>query len=94
MQIDRKTIEASLQRKGFVQEVRDHRYYYHELNGRRTGPYTFISTGSSYKTYGVGLLKAMKIQLRLDTLTQVHDLCACPMSREEYIRILHEKGIA
>lgn len=93
MQIDRKTIESSLKKKGFVEEGRDHRYFYHEVDGKRTGPYTFTSRGSSYKTYGDTLLKRMRFQLRLDSMVQVRRLLECPMDGEEYNSILRRKGI-
>ncbi|MDA8240907.1 MAG: hypothetical protein M0Z67_11140 [Nitrospiraceae bacterium] len=93
MPIERKQIETSLRKKGFVQEGGDHRYYYHEVEGKRTGAYTFISHGSGYKVYGDNLLKAMKIQLRLDSTNQVKRLLECPMDAAEYRTILQQKGI-
>ena len=93
MQIDRKTIESSLKKKGFVKEDGDHRYFHHEVDGRRTGVSTFTSHGSGYKTYGITLLKRMRIQLRLDTMLQTRNLLECPMDGEEYNTVLREKGI-
>ncbi len=93
MQIDRKTIESSLRTKGFVEEGGDHKYFYHEVDGKRTGAYTYTSRGSVYKTYGDTLLKRMKIQLRLDSLTQVKRLLECSMDGDEYNSILREKSI-
>ncbi len=93
MQIDRKTIEAALRKKGFVEEGGDHKYFYHEVEGKRTGAYTKTSRGSGYKTYGESLLKPMKIQLRLDSLNQVRRLLECPMDSDEYNGILQNKGI-
>jgi len=43
MPIDRKRIEASLRKKGFIQEGGDHKYFYHEVNGKRTGAYAYVS---------------------------------------------------
>lgn len=93
MQIDRKKIETSLRKKGFVEESGDHKYFYHEVDGKRTSAYTFISRGSGYKTYGDALLKAMKMQLRLDSVQQVKQLFECPMDAEEYNSILKQKGV-
>ncbi len=93
MPIDRKIIESSLRKKGFIEEGGDHKYFYHEVNGKRTGSYTFISRGSGYKTYGDTLLKRMCVQLRLNTLTQVKRLLECPMDMDEYNSILRKKGI-
>ena len=73
-QIDRAIIEQSLLRKGFVLEETHHRYYYHEFKGKRSRAYTYVSTGSSYKSYGDTLLKRMKKELCLDTLQEVRRL--------------------
>lgn len=37
MQIDRKLIESSLRKKGFIEEKGPHKYFYHEVEGKRTG---------------------------------------------------------
>lgn len=93
MQIDRKKIEASLRKKGFVEEGGDHKYFYHEVDGKRTSAYTFISRGCAYKTYGDALLKAMRMQLRLDSTHQVKQLLECPMNAEGYKSILKQKCV-
>ena len=93
MQIDRKEIESSLVAKGFVKEDSHHRYFYHEVKGKRTGISTHTSHGSDYKTYGDNLLRLIKKQLRLDTLRQVADLFKCPMTGVDYNGILKEKGL-
>lgn len=93
MPIDRKQIESSLRRKGFVEEGGPHKYFYHEVNGKRTGAYAYTSRGSGYKTYGDTLLIAMKKELRLDLLNQVKRLLECPMDGEEYNEILKQKGV-
>lgn len=91
MQIERRTIESNLCSKGFVREDSDHRYFYHEYRGKRTGAYTYTSHGSNYKTYDVTLLKRMKKLLRLDTTKQVFDLCTCPIEKDDYNQILKNK---
>jgi hypothetical protein len=93
LQIDKKEIESSLVTKGFVEEDSHHRYFYHEVKGKRTGISTHTSHGSDYKTYGDNLLKLMKKQLRLDTLSQVADLFKCPMTDDDYNEILKKKGL-
>lgn len=93
MQVARKSIESSLPKKGFVQEVAHHRYFYHEYAGKRTGAYTYTSHGSDYKSYGAELLKQMKTQLRLDSVQQVVALCNCPMSGDAYNAHLRAKGL-
>ena len=93
MQIDRKEIESSLVAKGFVKEDSHHRYFYHEVKGKRTGISTHTSHGSDYKTYGDNLLRLIKKQLRLDALSQVADLFKCPMTGDDYNEILKKKDL-
>lgn len=93
MDIQRQKIESALKKKGFVESSGDHKYFHHEVNGKRTGAYTFTSRGSNYKTYGITLLKIMKRQLYLDSLEQVCDLFNCPIDREAYNGILKCKRI-
>ena len=93
MQIDRSDIESSLVGKGFVKEDTHHRYFHHEMEGKRTGISTYTSHGSHYKTYGDNLLTQIKKQLRLDTLTQVADLFKCPMTGADYNESLKKKGL-
>lgn len=93
MPIERKQIETSLRKKGFVQEGGDHRYFYHEVEGRRTGAYAFTSRGTGHKTYDDNLLTAIKRELRLDKLQQVKRLLECPMDSNEYNTILKQKGV-
>jgi hypothetical protein len=88
MQIDRDQIEASLLTKGFIKENSNHRYFYHEIDGKRTGAYTFTSHGSKYKVYTDTLLSAMKTQLRLKTLQQTVALLNCNIDGNKYNDIL------
>ncbi len=93
MQIDRKKIEASLRKKGFVESGGGHKYFYHEVDNKRTGAYAYTSRGSRYKTYGDSLLTVMKKELRLNTLNQVKRLLECPMDAKEYNSILKKSRV-
>ena len=93
MQVDKRKIESSLSKKGFIKDETHHTYFYHEYNGKKTGIYTYTSHGSKSKVCGNPLLSMMKKQLKLDTINQVVDLFECPMSEEEYNQILEEKNI-
>lgn len=94
MQVERRIIESNLPSKGFIQEnTAHHRYFYHEYQGRRTGAYTYTSYGSKIKTYRENLLHMMKKQLRLDTVRQVIDLFKCPITGDDYNKILIDKGM-
>lgn len=92
MPVKRKTIEGNLPKKGFIREDTHHRYFYHEYNGKRTGAYTYTSHGTKYTEYGVGLLKRMKNELKLNNIKQVIDLCECPIDAEQYNDILRNSG--
>jgi hypothetical protein len=82
-------IEASLQRKGFHKMQGDHHYFHLYVNGKKTAIFTKTSHG--IKEYGGQLLKSMAWQLRLST-AELYRLVDCPMSEEEYISLLREKG--
>jgi len=93
MPIDKRQIESSLLSKGFIREDTHHRYFYHEINGKRTGISTYTSHGSKPKEYDDNLLKMMKKQMKLDSIGQVRDLLLCPMSGNDYNQKLKDKGI-
>ena len=93
MQIDRSEIESSLVLKGFTREDSHHRYFYHEVEGKKSGVFTYTSHGSHYKAYGDNLLKQMRKQLRLDTLSQLADLLKCPMTGADYNEFLKDKKL-
>jgi hypothetical protein len=93
LQIDRSEIELSLTTKGFLREDSHHRYFYHEVEGKKTGISTYTSHGSRYKTYGDNLLSQMKKQLSLDTIGQLFDLFKCPMTGDDYNDFLKGKGM-
>jgi len=92
MQLSTRKIEQSLKKKGFVREDGDHKYFYHEYQGKRTGIYTKLSFGSQYKDYGDDLVNLMKKQLSLDNNRQTVDFLNCPMKKEKYEEILKKKG--
>ncbi|MCD6117928.1 hypothetical protein J7K93_13005 [bacterium] len=93
MPIPKRIIEKNLRKKGFVQDNNDHRYFYHEINGKRTGAYAFTSHGSKYKEYDIRLINVLKKELKLNTLKETEDLLKCPMDRTRYEKILKNKGI-
>jgi hypothetical protein len=95
MQIERREAESSLRSKGFVEERdRDHRFFFHEYNGKRTGPYAKTSHGiKGHKTCYDGILKRMKMTLKLTNTEELRDLLKCPMSGEQYNQILRQRGL-
>jgi hypothetical protein len=94
MPLPRAKIEAALKKKGFVkEETPHHRYYHHEVDGKRSGAYTYVSRGSSHRDYDDQLLVPMRKTLMLDSKKQLHDLIRCPMTADGYNEFLREKGI-
>jgi hypothetical protein len=95
MQIERREAESSLRSKGFREETdRDHRYFIHLYNGKRTASYAKTSYGSKrHKTCQEGILKKMKKTLQLTTMEEVWNLLKCPMSGEQYNQILKQRGL-
>lgn len=84
-----KNISLVLLKKGFKQDNRDHKKYHLLICGKKVGIHTFVSHGT--KEYGDILIGEMKKQLRLSKKEFV-DLIDCPMTKEEYIKILVERG--
>lgn len=94
MPIERKQIEKSLPKKGFVPEERKkHRYFHHVVGGRRTGYSTYVSRSSGFNTIDDSLLKYMKVQLALESSAQVRNLIECPWTGDDYNQYLRSKGL-
>ena len=93
--MERDKLEQSLQKKGFkMDDKKDHRYFHLVVNGKRPGISTKTSHGSKkYKTLAGPLQSAVKKQLKLDTSSQLKDFVDCPLSYENYLDILKEKGL-
>jgi len=73
--------------------MRDHRKFFLYYEGKKTGVFTYTSHGSKYKDIGDALISKMKRQLRLRTNKEAIDLLKCPMSGDEYLQILIERGM-
>ena len=90
-QLDRADIEAALAKKGFVLRVGDHRYYRLLVDGKETGIQTYLSTGSSYKTYSDSLLGQMARQLGLKKAELIR-LVQCQLDGPAYLALLRASG--
>jgi hypothetical protein len=82
----------NLRKKGFVDSITksdDHKYIelFHE---NRLVLYTKISHGK--KDIGDPIIKAMAFQCKLSK-TELMNLATCPLSKEDYLKILKEKGL-
>ncbi len=93
MQRDKRKVESSLQKKGFVREPeRKHVFFvYCTLEGKRTSVSTHTSHGS-VKSLSVSLLGDMASQCQLDKQDFL-DLVDCPMDREKYEKILRDNDV-
>jgi hypothetical protein len=88
MPLERRTVEASLEKKGFIPTERDHKVFiYWTVSGVKTSVWTKTSYGSGYKTISDNLVSDMAKQCGLKT-GEFRRLVDCPLSREDYEAIL------
>jgi len=80
-----------LSRKGFVVSNRDHKYLIFQVNGKKTRIFTKVSHG--HNEIDDYLINRMSIQVNLEK-NQFVDLVNCPLSHDNYIRELRNKGIS
>ena len=85
MQIDRKDVLQSLQKKGFVCTERTKHTFltYHNKLGKKTRIFTFVSRGTSYKSIQEPLIAKMARQCKLAN-SDFLDLVDCSMSQDTY----------
>lgn len=92
MKVERKDILKNLRKKGFIKEEDGHHIYFHHcVNGRKTGPYTYVSH-DKIKTKTFSDVTKIRKQLALDSNKEAVDLISCPMDGETYNEILRRKG--
>ena len=84
----RETIQ-NLKKKGFVEKQSHHKMLELWHNGKFV-LHTRISQGGDHDLNNF-LIKQMSVQCQLDK-QQFTDLAKCPLSKEEYLAILREKG--
>ena len=83
-------IEAALLKKGFRSKDSHHKLFYLTKDGKITGVHTFLSHG--LREYPAELLAKMQAQLHLSG-KEFEDLIACPLSGDEYLALLVERGV-
>lgn len=83
-------IEAALLKKGFRVKESHHKLFYLIKDGKITGVHTFLSHG--LKEYPTDLLAKMRAQLHLSG-KEFDDLIHCPLSGEDYLVLLRERGV-
>lgn len=86
-------VRRNLKKKGFIEDKKHHIYLNHTYEGKRTGAYTFVSHGKEKEDVGPDIVRSMKMQLRLETNRQVHDLVNCPMTKKQYEVLLKRAGV-
>ncbi len=84
MSLERRNVEKSLVKKGFVKDERTHHtFYIFSLDGSKIRIMTRVSRGSGYKTLGDDLVSEMAKQCRLSN-GDFQNLIDCPLSRDAY----------
>ena len=84
-----RTVKSSLLNKGFEQRENDHDFFHLYYNGKKTSIRTKVSHGES--EIDDHLIDQMKKQTKL-TKSEFLDLVNCPLSKDEYFKILLEAG--
>ena len=81
-------LESVLKKKGFKlnPEKDHHRYFYLEINGEKQHSFTYFSHG--LKEYDDNLMKMVKKQLKFGDTKSAEDFFDCPMSGEDYVKML------
>jgi hypothetical protein len=87
--LDSKDTYRNLKKKGFVESPGDHKFL-EFYNDNKLILHTKLSHGGK-KDIDDYLIKQMSVQCQLDK-KQFIDLAKCPLSKEEYVKILKEKG--
>jgi hypothetical protein len=87
-----KDLQKVLSKKGFVfyPEKNHHQFYYLEINGIKQNVYTYFSHGLS--EYGSSLMGILKKQLKFKESSIAEDFFDCPLSKEQYIKMLSDNG--
>lgn len=83
-------IERSLLKKGFKKDEGDHHYYHLYVDDKKTAIFTKLS--HSKNEVDEFILRMMTKQVKLNR-QQFEDLINCPLSYENYIKILRENNI-
>jgi hypothetical protein len=83
-------VGRNLQSKGFRPEKRDHIFYRFYVHGRKSDVRTKISHGATQCSTPLLSHMAKQVHLSADQFAQLLD---CPLTVDDYIRILVAKGI-
>lgn len=86
-----KVLCRMLEKKGFYKANNDHKYYYLYVDGKITTIKTKVSHGT--KPYHIGLMGAIKKQMRFKNPKQLDDYFDCTMDGDGYIKMLRDNKI-
>lgn len=90
--MSRRDVESALCRKGLRESGGRHRrFVFYTRDNKKTSVWTHTSHGSKHRDLSVSILGKMAGQCRL-TNDQFRTSIECPMSREDYEKILRESG--
>ena len=84
-------IQRTLIMKGFIldTEKKHHKFYSLHANGKKQAIYTYFS--HKKKDYGQELMSEVRKQLKFRTSEEAELFFDCPMTKEDYIRMLIEQ---
>jgi len=90
-----KDIQKALKKKGFQKkEGGRHTKYILYVNGKKTRVITVFSRGRNKKELGDDLIKRIMKQLHFNNEEdKFRDFVECPLTYEDYLELLREKGI-
>jgi hypothetical protein len=89
----KRSVESSLQKKGFALQTGDHNFFvYWTISGLKSNIFTKTSHTKKPKDISDGLLSQMARQCYISKLDFLN-LIDCPLSQEGYEKLLYEAGI-
>lgn len=87
-----KDLQKTLLKKGFEINPKQHHHesYYLIIDGKKSHIHTYFS--HSLSDYGTSLMSKMKKQLKFIETNLAEKFFDCPMSKEEYLKMLKENS--
>lgn len=82
-------LRSALEAKGFEPQENDHTYYFLHIEGGKTDIRTKVH--HHRREYGDKLLGLVAREMRL-TMRELGDFLECPLTRDEYIKRMRDRG--
>lgn len=88
-----KELKSVLLKKGFVEVTNKKRHQFVQffVEGKKTSIRTMFSHG--LKEYSPNLMGKIKNQLRFENAEMAEDFFDCPMSEDDYVKMLIDNGV-